>query len=203
MHESCFFQNCGTFCFYLYWKYHNFEQNEIRATGFLKWTDFSHWNFLYSPQILHCHSPVLVLSIQSKKMIKFTQQPWWMGAKFKFHYNYQIVTWLGGLQVRPNNNLLKEILLLASLEPHWWSTLYIHLHLQASVLSVILELVISNLDSYDMTEGLLSLKNKTLLFLPIAIYSLLFWFNLTKTTFVNFVTVLNIPNLFSLSFLPN
>ena len=26
----------------------------------------SHWNFLYSAQILHCHIPVLVLSIQSK-----------------------------------------------------------------------------------------------------------------------------------------
>ena len=27
--------------FDLYWKYHNFERNEIRATVFLKWTDFS------------------------------------------------------------------------------------------------------------------------------------------------------------------
>ena len=26
----------------------------------------SHWNFLYSAQILHWHSPLLVLSIQSK-----------------------------------------------------------------------------------------------------------------------------------------
>ena len=41
MHESKFFKNCGTFCFDLYWKYHNFERNEIRATVFLKWTDFS------------------------------------------------------------------------------------------------------------------------------------------------------------------
>ena len=41
MRESHFFQNCGTFCFDLYWKYHNFERNKIRATVFLKWTDFS------------------------------------------------------------------------------------------------------------------------------------------------------------------
>ena len=40
MRESHFFQNCGTFCFDLYWKYHNFERNEIRATAFVKWTDF-------------------------------------------------------------------------------------------------------------------------------------------------------------------
>ena len=26
MPESRFFQNCGTFCFDLYWKYHNFER---------------------------------------------------------------------------------------------------------------------------------------------------------------------------------
>ena len=37
---SSFFQNSDTFCFDLYWHYHNFERNEIRATGFLKWTDF-------------------------------------------------------------------------------------------------------------------------------------------------------------------
>ena len=28
-------------------------------------------------------------------MIEFSQHPCWIGAKFKFHYNYQIVTWLG------------------------------------------------------------------------------------------------------------
>ena len=39
--ESRFFQNCDTFCFDLYWKYHNFECNEIQVTIFLKWTDFS------------------------------------------------------------------------------------------------------------------------------------------------------------------
>ena len=31
-----------------------FERNEDRVTGFLKWTDFSHWKFLYSAQIMHC-----------------------------------------------------------------------------------------------------------------------------------------------------
>ena len=51
MRESRFFQNCGTFWFDLYWKYHNFERNEIRATVFLKWTDFRKvfffiWHFL-------------------------------------------------------------------------------------------------------------------------------------------------------------
>ena len=40
LHESGFFQNCGTFYFDLYWKYHNFERNEICATVFLKSTDF-------------------------------------------------------------------------------------------------------------------------------------------------------------------
>ena len=35
MCKSCFFQNCGTFCFDLYWNYHNFERNEIRVTVFL------------------------------------------------------------------------------------------------------------------------------------------------------------------------
>ena len=40
LRKSSFFQNCGTFCFDLFWKYHNFERNEIRATGFLKWRDF-------------------------------------------------------------------------------------------------------------------------------------------------------------------
>jgi hypothetical protein len=36
-----------------------------------------------------------------QNMIKFSQQPCWMGAKFKFHYNYRILTWLGGAQVWP------------------------------------------------------------------------------------------------------
>ena len=45
MRDPHFFQNCGTFCFDLYWKYHNFERNEIRETGFLKWTDFSNQRF--------------------------------------------------------------------------------------------------------------------------------------------------------------
>ena len=35
MRDSRFFQNCGIFCFDLYWEYHNFERNEIRATVFL------------------------------------------------------------------------------------------------------------------------------------------------------------------------
>ena len=39
MHESRFFQNRGTFCFDLYWKYHNFERNEICTTVFLKRTN--------------------------------------------------------------------------------------------------------------------------------------------------------------------
>ena len=30
----------STFCFDLYWKYHNFERNEILVIGFLIWTDF-------------------------------------------------------------------------------------------------------------------------------------------------------------------
>ena len=41
LRKSRFFQNCGTFCFDLYWKYHNFERNMIRATGYLKWLDFT------------------------------------------------------------------------------------------------------------------------------------------------------------------
>ena len=41
MRESRFFQNCGAFCFDLYWKYHDFEWNEIRATVFIKWMDFA------------------------------------------------------------------------------------------------------------------------------------------------------------------
>ena len=28
-----------------------------------------------------------------QNIIKFSQQPCWVGAKFKFHYNYLIVTW--------------------------------------------------------------------------------------------------------------
>ena len=40
MRESRFFQNCGTFNTNQNKKYHNFERNEIRATVFLKWTDF-------------------------------------------------------------------------------------------------------------------------------------------------------------------
>ena len=40
LRESRFFQNCGTFCFDLYWKYHNFERNKIHVTVFLRWTDF-------------------------------------------------------------------------------------------------------------------------------------------------------------------
>jgi hypothetical protein len=42
LHESRFFQNCGTFNTNQNKKYHNFERNEIPATGFLKWTDFSY-----------------------------------------------------------------------------------------------------------------------------------------------------------------
>ena len=33
MRESRFFQNCGTFCFDLCWKYHNYERIEICATA--------------------------------------------------------------------------------------------------------------------------------------------------------------------------
>ena len=41
LRESRFFQNCGTFNTNPNKKYHNFERNEIRGTGFLKWTDFT------------------------------------------------------------------------------------------------------------------------------------------------------------------
>ena len=37
---------------YMYWKYHNFERNKIRATGFLKWMDFS--CCLISDQLFTC-----------------------------------------------------------------------------------------------------------------------------------------------------
>ena len=40
LHESQFFQNCGTFNKNQNKKYHNFERNEICATVFLKSTDF-------------------------------------------------------------------------------------------------------------------------------------------------------------------
>ena len=40
MRESWFFQNWGTFNTNQNKKYHNFERIEIRATVFLKWTDF-------------------------------------------------------------------------------------------------------------------------------------------------------------------
>ena len=33
--------NLVSFCFDLYWKYHNFEWNEIRATVFIKWMYFA------------------------------------------------------------------------------------------------------------------------------------------------------------------
>ena len=39
-HKSWFFQNCGTFCFNLNWKYHHFRRIEIFATAFLKRTVF-------------------------------------------------------------------------------------------------------------------------------------------------------------------
>ena len=47
MRESQLFQNCFDF----YWKYHNFERNEIRATGFLKWTDFKIYAWWLMPNI--------------------------------------------------------------------------------------------------------------------------------------------------------
>ena len=48
-------------------------------------------------------------------MIKFCQQPCWRGAKFKFHYNYRILTWLGGSQIRPIQGTIPSILPWA----HW------------------------------------------------------------------------------------
>ena len=41
LRKSSFFQNCGTFCFDLYWKHHIFKRNKIRATDLLKWTNFT------------------------------------------------------------------------------------------------------------------------------------------------------------------
>ena len=52
MRESRFFKSCGTFCFDLYWKYHNFERIEIRATVFLKQTNFSEPKIRYFFPIL-------------------------------------------------------------------------------------------------------------------------------------------------------
>ena len=46
LHGSHFFQNSGTFCVDFYWKYHNSKNNEILATVFLKWMDFSQGFFL-------------------------------------------------------------------------------------------------------------------------------------------------------------
>ena len=40
MRESHFFQNCGTFCFFFYWKYHNFKRYAFRACVFLQCTAF-------------------------------------------------------------------------------------------------------------------------------------------------------------------
>ena len=47
LHESGFFQNCGTFYFDLYWKYHNFERNEICVTVYLRWMDLKIWIFFF------------------------------------------------------------------------------------------------------------------------------------------------------------
>ena len=47
LHESQFFQNCGTFNKNQNKKYHNFERIEIRATVFLKWTYFR-YSYNYS-----------------------------------------------------------------------------------------------------------------------------------------------------------
>ena len=41
----------------------------------------------------------IVAQYPKKNMIKCSQQSCWMGAKFKFHYNYRILTWLRGSQV--------------------------------------------------------------------------------------------------------
>ena len=50
-----------------------FDWSEVHLyqSNFLWNPYFSHWNFLYSAQILHCHSPVLVLSIQRKTWSSF------------------------------------------------------------------------------------------------------------------------------------
>jgi hypothetical protein len=44
LRESLFFQNCGTFNTNQNKKCNNFEKDEIRATVFLKYTDFSKAN---------------------------------------------------------------------------------------------------------------------------------------------------------------
>ena len=79
MRESRFFQNCGTFCFDLYWKYHNFERNEVRATVFLKWTDFSSMlkttkailghAFFFSTKPHNCPHPNSTLYTLSKERV--------------------------------------------------------------------------------------------------------------------------------------
>ena len=59
----------------------------------------SHWNFRYTAHILHCHSPVLVLSIQSKTWLSFLSSL----AEWAQNSNFITTTgsWLGGSQVRP------------------------------------------------------------------------------------------------------
>ena len=54
---------------------------EIKQVKMWRQNIDSHWNFLYSAQILHCHSPVLVLSIQSKTWSSF------LSALLNWHKN--------------------------------------------------------------------------------------------------------------------
>ena len=78
--KSRFFQNCGTFCFDLNWKHHNFDRREIRAMDFLKWTNFSmsKWSFSKIMPSFHLkrywrflgtHSTLLILYPRTRNSI--------------------------------------------------------------------------------------------------------------------------------------
>ena len=86
LRESRFFQNCGTFCFDLYSKYHNFERNEIRATVFLKWTDFS--NFLAFERTLDFF--LNAGKFESFKAFKIDVQVLKSGLYYNYHCIFRI-----------------------------------------------------------------------------------------------------------------
>ena len=60
---------------------------------------FNIWILAWIDTVLSPSS--FVAQYPKKNRIKFSQQPCWMGAKFKFYYNCRILTWLGGSQVQP------------------------------------------------------------------------------------------------------
>ena len=106
MHESQFFQNCGTFCFGSYWKYHNFERIEIRATVFLKWTYFRYsYNYSQGTQRDQSTESKILSKNALKPKINFSTHKHWCDGL----YWLANALWLKKYTFQAHNQQIRKI----------------------------------------------------------------------------------------------